>query len=416
MKILITTDLFKPAINGVVTSVLNLEKELTANGHEVRILTVSDQCYSYQKGNAYYIMSLPMKIYPDIRFPIARGETYVKELIRWAPDVVHSQCEFFSFGPAKRIAKAVGAVLIHTYHTLYEQYTEYVPLGQQVSRAMLGKWMRARLRQADMVIAPTRKVEHTLMMYKMQQEIRVIPSGIVLDQFKQKISESRILALKEKYGIGCEKKILLSLGRLGYEKRVDELIYGMQRLVRQQKDIHLLIVGDGPARESLEQLVRELQLGEDVTFTGMVKPEETALYYRLGDLFVCASTSETQGLTYIEAMASGLPLVCRKDPCLYGVLEEYGNGFTYETLEEMEWAVDHIFSNGTWRNAASARSRSISEMYHTEAFGKQVMNCYYEAISKGACVKNESIAVCEKPSDGDKKWRWQSHGYARRIS
>lgn len=416
MKVLITTDLFKPAINGVVTSILNLEKELTANGHEVRILTVSDQCHSYQKQNAYYIMSLPMKIYPDIRFPVARGEAYIRELIQWSPDVVHSQCEFFSFGPAKRIAKATGAVLVHTYHTLYEQYTEYVPVGQQISRAMLGRWMRARLRQTDVVIAPTRKVEHTLLMYGMNQEIRVIPSGIEQDQFKQEVSKAEISELKKLYGISKEEKVLLSLGRLGYEKQVDELINGVKRLVQNQKAVHLLIVGDGPARESLEQLVTELKLESHVTFTGMVKPEKIAAYYRLGDVFVCASTSETQGLTYIEAMASGLPLVCRKDPCLYGVLEEYGNGFTYENLEEMEWAVSHILTNESWRNTASVRSKRIAEAYNAEEFGENVMNCYYEAISKGACVKNESIAVCEKPSDGVKKWRWQGHGYARRVS
>lgn len=416
MKVLITTDLFKPAINGVVTSVLNLEKELKANGHEVRILTVSDQCYSYQKENAYYIMSLPMKIYPDIRFPIVRGEAYIQELIEWSPDIVHSQCEFFSFGPAKKIAKATGAAFVHTYHTLYEQYTEYVPIGQHVSRAILGKWMRARLRQTDMIIAPTRKVECTLWKYGMLQEMRVIPSGIELGQFQQDVSETEILELKENYGIDRNKQVLLSLGRLGFEKQVDELIYGVQRLIQKQKQVHLLIVGDGPARESLEQLVKELQLETHVTFTGMIKPEKIAVYYRLGDVFVCASTSETQGLTYIEAMASGLPLVCRKDPCLYGVLEEYGNGFTYENLEEMQQGISHVLENETWKHTAAARSKRIAEQYSTEEFGKNVMNCYYEAIGKGACVENESITVCEKSPNGIKKWCGQSHGYARRIS
>ena len=183
MKILITSDLFDSTINGVVTSVKNLEKELTGKGHEVRILTVSDRHDSYRKGNVYYMKSVPAKIYPDIRIPVSRCTDYVEELIAWNPDVVHSQCEFFSYGYAKKIAKASNAVLIHTYHTLYEQYTEYVPVGKNLSRAALSKWIKLRLRGVNTIIAPTKKVERTLLEYEMENEIRVIPSGIQIDRW-----------------------------------------------------------------------------------------------------------------------------------------------------------------------------------------------------------------------------------------
>ena len=166
MKVLITSDLFDSTINGVVTSVKNLEKELAKQGHEVRILTVSDQYASYQKDNVYYMKSVPAKIYPDIRIPVSKCTDYIEELIRWKPDVVHSQCEFFSFGYAKKIVKATGAVFIHTYHTLYEQYTEYVPIGKTLSRAALGKWIKLRLRNVDTIIAPTKKVEYTLLEFR----------------------------------------------------------------------------------------------------------------------------------------------------------------------------------------------------------------------------------------------------------
>lgn len=118
MKILITSDLFEATINGVVTSVKNLERELTAQGHEVKILTVSNSCVSYRKENVYYIMSVPSGIYPDIRIPVSRGNEYVRELIAWKPDVIHSQCEFFTFGYAKRIAKMrpVQCCFIHITH------------------------------------------------------------------------------------------------------------------------------------------------------------------------------------------------------------------------------------------------------------------------------------------------------------
>lgn len=416
MKILITTDLFDSTINGVVTSVKNLEKELKERGHEVRILTVSDKCVSYQKDNVYYVMSVPAKIYPDIRIPVSRGKDYVKELIAWKPDVVHSQCEFFSFGYAKRIAKAAGAVLIHTYHTLYEQYTEYVPVGKRLSRAALGRWMKTRLRDVDLIIAPTKKVEWTLMEYEMENEVRVIPSGIWLDQFTAQADERMTKALKETYGIPEDKKVLLSLGRLGFEKRIDELIDGMKALTERRRDIFMLIVGGGPAKESLEEKVREAGLESSVRFTGMVKPDETADYYKLGDIFVCASTSETQGLTYIEAMASGLPLVCRKDPCLYGVLEEGGNGFSYETTEGFAKGVERLLDGRKTAAKAGLHSRKIAEAYGTRQFGIRVENSYRKALLERECGKDEGVIVCKEPEGRFKKWSWARNAHAGRVS
>lgn len=416
MKILITSDLFDSTINGVVTSVKNLRRELEKNGHEVRILTVSDKCVSYHKDRIYYVMSVPAAIYPDVRIPVSKGRDYVKELIAWKPDVVHSQCEFFSYGFAKKIAKETGAVLIHTYHTLYEQYTKYVPVGKTLSRAALGKWMKLRLREADLIIAPTGKVERTLLEYGMENEIEVIPSGIRIDQFTKSSNAGNLEKLKEKYAIPEHKTVLLSIGRLGFEKRVDELLEGVKALTEHRSDILFLIVGDGPARGSLEKKARELCLDEVVRFTGMVQPQEIADYYKLGDIFVCASTSETQGLTYIEAMASALPLVCRKDPCLYGVLEEGGNGYSYETTEEFVRGVKQLMEHPQMSASAGIRSRMLAEQFGTELFGLHVEQSYRNVLSERRLRENESVTVCEESTDCPKKWRWAGYAHAGRIS
>lgn len=396
MKILITTDLFKPTINGVVTSVLNLERELKEQGHEVRILTVSADNHSYKEENVYYIKSVPSHIYPEVRIPVSRAAAFVEELTAWQPDVVHSQCEFFSYGFAKRIAAASGAKLVHTYHTLYEQYTEYIPIGKQLGQAVLGKWMKARLQHVDMIIAPTKKVEKTLCEYGMNQEIRVIPTGIRLEKFQEKIPEKETEELRKTYGFRKEDKILLSLGRLGYEKRVDELLCGMKEITKTEEQIRLLIVGDGPARQSLEALTKELELEAYVRFAGMVKPEEVRKFYQLGDVFVCASTSETQGLTYIEAAASGLPLICRKDACLYGVLEEGGNGFSYSNIYRFAKYVREYGKDEGWLMSAGEHGRKIAKKYGTDAFGKNVLSLYKEMGMKGEYDRNESVIVCEK--------------------
>ena len=120
MKILITTDLYTTATNGVVTSVRNLREELKLRGHDVRILTLSDHMDSRQEEGVYYIGSVSLEhVYPNVRMPMNYRHYLIEELIGWKPDVIHSQCEFFSFQFALRIAKHTDAPIIHTYHTLY---------------------------------------------------------------------------------------------------------------------------------------------------------------------------------------------------------------------------------------------------------------------------------------------------------
>lgn len=105
MKILITTDWYKPVINGVVTSVLNLTEQLESRGHEVKVLTLSRSCHSYKEGNVIYAGSVGMgKIYPQarVKIPVVAKE-YMEELMQWHPDLIHSQCEFLHFFWQRRL-------------------------------------------------------------------------------------------------------------------------------------------------------------------------------------------------------------------------------------------------------------------------------------------------------------------------
>ena len=137
MKILITTDLYSTETNGVVTSVKNLAEELSANGHDVRILTLSGDIRSHRDGSVYYIRSIPIGVYPNVRMPLSYRHRLIKELIEWKPDVIHSQCEFFSFQYARRISKLTGAPIVHTYHTLYEQYVKYLIPSKRLGKAVV---------------------------------------------------------------------------------------------------------------------------------------------------------------------------------------------------------------------------------------------------------------------------------------
>lgn len=377
MKVLITTDLYATNTNGVVTSVRNLMEELEKKGHEVRVLTVSERLRSRKAGNIYYIKSVPLgAVYPDVRMPISYRHRYLRELIGWKPDVIHSQCEFFSYQFAGFISRKTGAPIVHTYHTLYEQYVTYIFPSKRIGAFFVGKLSKYRLRKAEAVVAPTQKVETVLKNYGVRNPIHVVPSGIALEQHKERITEEERGERRRALGIPEDHTVLLNLGRLGTEKNLSELIELLAIALPNNPKLTMLIVGDGPARKELEELARKLGVADHVIFTGMVDPSEVHKYYQVGDIFVGASTSETQGLTYIEAAANGLPLLCRRDPCLDGVLVEGKNGYEYEAEKEFCELLDTILSNPDWCLTARAQSKEIADAFDKSSFVKKIEDIY----------------------------------------
>ena len=417
MKILITTDLYEPLINGVVSSIVNLRGELENLGHEVRVLTVSNDKTSHCENHVYYMSSLPLGfVYPNIRFPVKYGGTLIEEIIRWNPDIVHSPCEFFSFGLAQKVVSHTHTPMVHTYHTLYEQYMRYLLGGRIMPKGALPAFTRKRLRHVSAIIAPTKKVMRTLRSYGVTNPVTVIPTGIDLSVFYRSADKKVQQELRDRLKIPAHHKIILNLGRLGFEKNLSELLYYFKDFLRIQPDVTFLIVGGGPAKESLQQLAAELQISDHVVFTGMVLPEQVPDYYQLGDVFVCASTSETQGLTYIEAAASGLPLVCRADSCLEGVLEHGKNGFIYTDRKNFCRYVSAALYTEKWRKIASGRSRQISLLYGREQFGLNMESLYIKILKEKAVKNHESFDIFQTLGDSDSERRRQSNANAGRIA
>ena len=381
MKILITTDLYTTSTNGVVTSVRNLMEELTKKGHEIRVLNVSEKLKSHTDGNIYYIKSLPLgAIYPDVRMPVSsHHHRFIQELIDWKPDLIHSQCEFFSYQYAGYISRKTGAPIVHTYHTLYEQYVTYIFPSQRIGAFFVGKLSKYRLRKADAVVAPTAKVETVLKNYGLRNPVHVVPSGIALEQHKQRITEKERKRRRRELGIPEDALVLLNLGRLGTEKNLTEVVEFFAMARSQNSKLILLIVGDGPARKELEETAHRLAVKDFVIFTGMVAPEEVHAFYQLGDVFVSASTSETQGLTYVEAAANGLPLLCRRDPCLDDVLVEGRNGYEYEAEDEFCQLLDTILQNPDWCRTAGTQSAQIAATFDKSHFAEKIEDVY-EAV------------------------------------
>lgn len=421
MKILLTTDWYQPVVNGVVTSIVNLKRELEERGHEVRILTLSRTYESYKKEEIYYIKSINLeKIYPNVRAVLPHREALIEEIVCWNPDIVHSQCEFMTFSYAVKISKKCGCPLLHTYHTIYEDYLHYFPgnlaryrMGTVLEKKIVAGFSRKVLRKTDQVIVPTEKVEKILERYEVTEPISVIPSGIEMGAFQSRLTKEERQKKREELGIPQDHKVLVSIGRLAKEKNLEEILryFAQMRNEEEKWDLSLLIVGDGPDRERLEQITKELDLTKCVIFTGMVAPEKVPAYYQLGDVFVCASNSETQGITYIEAMASGLPALCRKDDCLKQVISDGYNGFQYENYEYFRMHLYYILEQEERRTQMGACAAQTAKLYSTWNFCTMAERLYKEVLVRQA---REHAGKEQETSNWGLSFGWGKRNMLRR--
>lgn len=387
MKILITSELYAPLINGVVTSIVTLKEALTNLGHDVRVVTLGKRTTASVNENVYYCSSIACeKIYPGARLMLKTDPDILDKIIDWEPDIIHSQSEFSTFRLAKKIAKYLDIPIVHTYHTAYEDYTHYFAPNYAIGRKMTQVFSKILSNSIDTIIAPTEKMANLLTSYDVKSDIEVIPTGIPLNRYINPYSQNELESLKSKLNIPKNNQILLFVGRLAKEKNIEELINYLNRL--KMKNISFLIVGDGPYRGDLEYLVTNKGMENQVIFTGMIESSQLAQYYQLADIFVNASTSESQGLTYIEAMASSLIPLCREDDSLTGVIYNYKNGFQYQNFQDFQNYLTQLLNNHDLRqNLGHQAQHFVLHKYSDQKFAQCMEQVYEKTVHQRLALK-----------------------------
>lgn len=380
MKILITTDTYRPTINGVVTSIESLKKALDRLGHDVRILTFSDSFNSKQEDDIYYMGSLGAgKFYPDARMNKLFYNRFYEDIMDWKPDIVHSQTEFTMFIQAKKIAKDLDIPLLHTYHTVYEDYTHYFSLNKKIGKELAKQFTKQIVKMTDGVVVPTNKIYNLLTEYNIQEDIYVAPTGINV----QKLSECDDFDIRSGYKIPEDKHIVLFLGRIGKEKNITEILQYLENIDRD--DIVFIIAGAGPFLSELKDICSNSKIRDRLIFTGMIDSSKVGNFYSQSDVFVSASTSETQGLTFIESMACSTPIICRHDDCLDGVLIDGKTGFGYDTEEEFIEYLNKVLDNEELRDEMGKNCKQlVDENYTEDSFANKIEQIYTKVIENHA--------------------------------
>jgi 1,2-diacylglycerol 3-alpha-glucosyltransferase len=247
-------------------------------------------------------------------------------------------------------------------------------------------------RDCSAIIVPTIKVKDALWEYGLRRSIDVIPTGVNIEPFKRSnYNEQLINDEKKALGISEKQPVVLFVGRLAKEKSVDVIINGMKELTKKIPSCKLLIVGDGPERENLQALAMEIGIGKSVVFAGEKPYADIGKYYQMGDVFVGASLTETQGLTFAEAMAAKIPVVAKYDKNLDGIIEDEVNGRLFYKDEELAEILTQVLMNKEAATLMVKNAYDGIELLSSTCFGENVEKVYMEVEKQNYMLQNEKV-------------------------
>ena len=389
MKIAIFTDTYPPFINGVSTSAYNLVKVLKEHGHDVIVVTprTTDGKLEYTDG----IIRVPgvelkkMYGYRLTGFYFKKAMQIIKD---FGVELIHNQTDIGIGQFARIAARQLNVPLVYTYHTAYEDYTYYVVHGlmDRIGKKAMRGYAKSIAKGCTEFITPSMKTMEYMRTIGSDIYINVVPTGIDFSLFDEsRVDKERQKVFKKEHGIGENTKVFLLLGRVAKEKSMDYSIRGFAEYLKKHPDADtkMLIVGDGPQRAELEALVKELNITDKVDFIGKVPASEVPFYYHLADIYTSASITETQGLTFMEAMASGAIVLARFDSNLTGTIVDGQTGFFFTDEPSFVEKAERIFAlSKEERQAVIDNAYQIVDMYSIDKFYENIMEVYNRAIKK----------------------------------
>jgi glycosyltransferase involved in cell wall biosynthesis len=374
MKIGMFTDSYRPYTSGVVRSIETTAGKLTDLGHEVYIFAPSYPNYEKEAG-VFRFASVPTPTYPDFAIALPFSLYLNSTIKRLGLDVIHVHSPFTMGLLGARCAKRYGIPLLFTYHTMYDQYVHYLPFGHDISRKVVLRLSQKFCNRCDLVITPT-EVIRGIVAKNVESPVEAIPTGIEIHEF----DGANRSWLRQKYEINSDEKILLHLGRLGKEKNVGFLLQTYQEILKTNPSTKFVIVGDGPQRPALEEQAKSM--GLDVIFTGPLTREDVVNSYASADLFIFASTTETQGLVLGEAKAAGLPAVAVKALGAAEMVHDGVDGFlTSLNQEQFTARVRQLLENDSLRLVMAERALQESEKISSTNMAKKLLLAYEEVAA-----------------------------------
>ena len=390
MKIAIWSDTFPPQVNGVASVARDLANALTELGHDVAIFTVlGEDRAEKQTGDKPFTVhkipsfSMPKSIYPGEGLSVALlpGPGTIRALKEFKPDIIHAHTPFLAGWGAVMGKTILNVPLVGTHHTFFDDYLKHVKLDYPWGRKFSWQYTVTYYNRADAVTSPSRALGSALIEHGLTSPMHIIPNPADTEFFVPIQSTSRKKDLKKQFGTG--EHAIVYMGRVSYEKSIDQALEAFCIALKEMPDATLMIVGDGPERKKLEGLARELGCEKKIIFTGMLHGEKLRNALWANDAFITASQSENMPISIIEAMACGLPVVSVRARGIPDIVHHNENGLLAPPGEPklLARAIIEIFSSPESLRKKGNASRKLAEQYSKKNIARSMVTLY-EAIIK----------------------------------
>lgn len=386
LRVAMFTNNYLPFIGGVPLSIDRLYQGLAKVGSKVKIFAPEYLKPWSDPEDGSVVRCAALFHWRLAGFPVANVfSRKIKEAFEaFECDVVHVHHPFWLGKRGMRLAKKSGLPVVLTYHTRLERYTHYLPFpGTAVKNLAAHLLIKRFANHCDAIITPTPSTEEYLRNLGVSALIETIPTGISMEDYDCWTARE-VRELRSRYA-AADEPLLISVSRLAREKNLDFLIDGLAKVKEQ---IHIpfkcLLVGDGPEKARLEEKAAALGLREQIVFTGNLPPRAVARCYLAADLFVFASTSETQGMVLIEAMAGGCPVVAVRASGVHDVVRDGHNGLMVaESTKSWAKAVATLLTDRRRLSVLSENSRAFAEDFSEEKIAEKVLRLYRRVVILG---------------------------------
>lgn len=399
MKILFISDVYFPRINGVSTSIETFRHELRKLGHTVHLIVPDYQTPSSDESDILRIPSRRVPFDPEDRLmSFSRVMQHLDKFRNENYDIIHIQTPFVAHYLGIKLSKLLNIPCIETYHTFFEEYLHhYVPLVPKKFMRMVAKrFSRHQGNSLNGMVVPSHPMLEVLKNYGITTHAKVIPTGIEPESF---VPGSRAV-FRKKYHIPVDKPVLLFVGRVAHEKNIGFLLQVLIQVRREIADVLFVIAGEGPARASLEQEVKQLDLGDNVMFIGYLdRHTELNSCYRSADIFIFSSRTETQGLVLLEAMAQGIPVVSTAELGTRDVLKE-GRGVWIAKEEPTDFSekIIKMLGDAVVRKTLGESGREYAHGWSASMQAERLLT-FYQSVCDASDLPKNSLALSSSVPD-----------------
>ncbi|OGO25633.1 MAG: hypothetical protein A2136_01775 [Chloroflexi bacterium RBG_16_54_11] len=379
MRIGMMADVYQTHVSGVTNSIALLKRWMEKEGHEVYVFTFGDGAVVDTEKHIIRAPGVPLVdtgIYLNLRY-----NRSARRLL-YSMDIVHVHHPFLSGSLAMRYCVPRNIPVVFTNHTRYDLYAQaYIPmLPEQIGDAALKAYLTPFFKACDLVIVPTPSMRAVLEgQCGAACPIEVIPNGLELTPFRTLPAPID----RSQFGFTNTDVVAIYVGRLALEKNLAMLVRAFYGAASAFGNIRLLIVGDGPDRENLEEQVKHLRMSAKVHFTGMVDYHAVPAYMAAGDFFVITSVSETFGLSTVEAMAAGLPTLGVEAPGTVDIIQDGETGLiSPDDMAVFTAKLILLSTDQALRKRMGLKARLAAEKYDIQATAVTVLQHYRRLVEE----------------------------------